>query len=84
MGGQLGLPPHHAEEADTLAETLKPIIDPGLVRFAFFDGEPVAVLGGFPDPNWALRPRWKWYGDWDTVRHRAAAARCVGTSPGSG
>ena len=21
-----------------------------------------------PDPNWALRPRWKWYGDSDAVR----------------
>ena len=55
-------------EADALAETLKPIIDPGLIRFAYLDGEPIAVLGCFPDPNVALRPRWKWYGDSDYVR----------------
>jgi hypothetical protein len=61
------LPVTH-EEATTLAETLKPIIDPELIRFAYVDGEPAAVLGALPDPNWALRPRWKWYGDSDAVR----------------
>ncbi len=55
-------------EADAVAEMLRPIIDPGLVRFAFFDGEPAAVLGAFPDPYYALRPRWRWYGDSDAVR----------------
>lgn len=55
-------------EADVLADTLKPILDPGLVRFAYVDGEPAAVLGAFPDPNWALKPRWRWYGDSDLVR----------------
>lgn len=63
-----GFLPVTEEEADALAESLKPIIDPGLIRFAFIDGEPVAVIGTFPDPNWALRPRWKWYGDSDAVR----------------
>jgi len=28
----------------------------------------VAVFGAIPDPNWALKPRWKWYGDSDIVR----------------
>jgi GNAT superfamily N-acetyltransferase len=55
-------------EAHALAESLRPIIDPGLVRFAFIDGEPAAVLGSFPDPNYALRPRWRWYGDNDLIR----------------
>jgi len=55
-------------EAYALAESLRPIIDPGLVRFAFIDGEPAAVLGAFPDPYYALRPRWCWYGDSDSVR----------------
>lgn len=55
-------------EAEMLAESLKPIIDPGLIRFAYHEGEPIAVLGCFPDPNVALRPRWKWYGDSDYVR----------------
>jgi GNAT superfamily N-acetyltransferase len=51
-----------------LAETLRPIIDPGLVRFAYVAGEPAAVFGAFPDPNWALRPRWRFYGDSDSIR----------------
>lgn len=63
-----GFLPLTGEEADALAESLRPIVDAGLVRFAYVDGEPVAVLGGIPDPNWALRPRWRWYGDSDAVR----------------
>lgn len=55
-------------EVDALVETLKPIIDPGLVRFAFYKGEPIAVLGAFPDPNYLLQPKWKFYGDSDPVR----------------
>ncbi len=55
-------------EADALANTLRVILDPGLVRFACVKGEPVAVIGAFPDPNFALRPRWQWYGDSDLVR----------------
>ena len=55
-------------EADALAETLRPIVDPGMIRFAFAGDEPVSVLGAIPDPNWALRPRWRWYGDSDPVR----------------
>lgn len=63
-----GYVPQTNAEADALAASLEPIIDPGLVRFAYHDGEPVAVLGALPDPNWALRPRWRWYGDSDVVR----------------
>jgi GNAT superfamily N-acetyltransferase len=63
-----GFLPQTDAEGETLAESLKPIVDPGLVRFAYVDGEPVAVFGAIPDPNWALRPLWKWYGDSDLVR----------------
>ena len=63
-----GYLPITPEEADALADTLKPIVDPGLIRFALVEGEPVAVLGAFPDPYFALRPRWRWYGDSDPVR----------------
>ena len=63
-----GFLPITQEEADTVAEMLRPIIDPGLCHFAFVNGEPAAVLGAFPDPYYALRPRWKWYGDSDPVR----------------
>ncbi len=55
-------------DADVLVESLKPIVDPGLIRFGYVDGEVAAVLGALPDPYWALRPRWKWYGDSDLVR----------------
>jgi GNAT superfamily N-acetyltransferase len=63
-----GFLPLTEDDADAIAESLKPIVDPGIVRFAYVGGEPVAVFGGIPDPNWALRPRWKWYGDGDIVR----------------
>ncbi len=63
-----GFLPLTEEEADTIADTLRLVIDPGLMRFAYMNGEPAAILGAFPDPNRALRPRWKWYGDSDIVR----------------
>lgn len=63
-----GFLPLTDEEADAVADTLRPVIDPGLMRFAYVEDEPAAILGAFPDPNRALRPRWKWYGDSDMVR----------------
>jgi hypothetical protein len=56
------------EEGDAIADSLRLIIDPNLVRFAYMDGEPIAVMGLIPDPNYALRPRWHWYGESDLVR----------------
>jgi GNAT superfamily N-acetyltransferase len=53
-----GFLPIEQWEVDALVEALKPIIDPGLVRFAFYKGKAVAVLGAFPDPNYLLQPRW--------------------------
>ncbi len=55
-------------EADAVADQLKPIVDPGLVRFAYVDGELAAVLGAFPDPYWCLRPRWNRFQDNDAIR----------------
>jgi GNAT superfamily N-acetyltransferase len=63
-----GFLPITEEEADSLADSLRLIVDPGIIRFAFIKGEPVAVLGAFPDPYYALRPRWRWYGDSDLIR----------------
>lgn len=63
-----GFVPISAEEGDALADSLRFIIDPGLARFVFINGEPAAVMGVIPDPNYALRPRWRWYGDSDLVR----------------
>lgn len=63
-----GFMPILPEEGDAIADTLRLIIDPGLVRFAYVEGKPAAVMGVIPDPNYALRPRWKWYGDSDLVR----------------
>lgn len=62
-----GFLPLTDDEASAVADTLKPIVDPGLVRFATVDGEAVAVLGAFPDPNWALKPTWGPAGDSDGV-----------------
>jgi GNAT superfamily N-acetyltransferase len=63
-----GFLPISDEEADAIADTLRLIIDPEMIRFAYVEGKPVAVLGVLPDPNYALRPRWRWYGDSDLVR----------------
>ena len=63
-----GFLPLTDEEADAIADSLRLVADPGLIWFAFVDGEPAAVLGIIPDPYYALRPRWRWYGDSDFVR----------------
>jgi GNAT superfamily N-acetyltransferase len=63
-----GFLPITDEEAMMLADSLRLIVDPGLVQFAFVKGEPAAVFGAFPDPNYAFRPRWRWYGDSDLIR----------------
>ena len=63
-----GFLPITEEEADAIAESLQMVADPGLVRFAYVEGEPAAVMGAFPDPYYALRPRWRWYGDNDIIR----------------
>jgi len=63
-----GFLPIEPWEADALVRTLRPIVDPELVRFAYDGDRVVAVLGAFPDPNVALRPRWRPYGDGDLVR----------------
>jgi len=63
-----GFLPITDEEAKTIADFLRMVADPGLIRFAFIKDELVAVLGVFPDPYYALKPRWRWYGDSDMVR----------------
>ncbi len=63
-----GFLPITDEEADALADSLRLVVDPNLIYFAFVRGEPAAVLGAFPDPYYALRPRWRWFGDSDLVR----------------
>jgi GNAT superfamily N-acetyltransferase len=63
-----GFLPITDEEAVALANSLRPVVDPSMIRFAFIQGEPAGVLGAFPDPYYALRPQWRWYGDSDLVR----------------
>ena len=63
-----GFLPISVEEGEAIADSLRLIIDPGMVRFAFVKRQPAAVIGFIPDPNYALRPRWCWYGDSDLVR----------------
>jgi len=62
-------------EAGTIADSLRSVADPGLLRFAAVDGETVAVLGALPDPNVPLRPRWNRLADLDVSR----ALRLVAT-----
>jgi len=55
-------------EAEAMADSLRLVADPGLLRFATINGELAAVLGALPDPNVALRPRWNRFRDLDLVR----------------
>jgi len=63
-----GFLPLMDEEVMVLADFLRLVVNPGLIRFAFVKGKPAAVFGAFPDLYQALRPRWRWYGDSDIVR----------------
>ncbi len=63
-----GFLPLTESEGAAMASSLKLVADPGLMRFAYVDGELAAVLGALPDPNVALRPRWNKLQDTDLVR----------------
>ncbi|MEI6171196.1 MAG: hypothetical protein WCQ45_01770 [bacterium] len=63
-----GFLPLTEPEGAAVASTLKLVADPGLIRFAYVDGELAAVLGALPDPNVAFRPRWNKLQDTDLVR----------------
>jgi GNAT superfamily N-acetyltransferase len=63
-----GFMPMSEDEADAMAESLRLVADPGLIRFAFVNGEPAAMMGAFPDPYYPMHPKWKWYGDSDIFR----------------
>jgi len=63
-----GFLPLTNEEADALAESLRPVLDPPLLRFATMEGEPAAVFGALPDLYVPLRPRWRWPHDTDLMR----------------
>ncbi len=55
-------------EAETMADSLKLVADPGLMRFAYVGDELAAVLGMLPDPNIPFQPRWNRLRDNDIVR----------------
>ena len=55
-------------EAEAMAASLKLVADPGLMRFAYVNGELAAVLGALPDPNVPFRPRWNRLFDTDFMR----------------
>ncbi len=63
-----GFLPLTESEGAAVAASLKLVADPGLMRFAYVDGELAAVLGALPDPYVALRPRWNRLRDTDLVR----------------
>ncbi len=59
-----GFLPLAEAEADAMAASLRLIADPGLLHFAYVEGELAAVLGALPDPYVAMRP---WRGGlWNT------------------
>ncbi len=55
-------------EAEAMADSLRLVADPGLLRFAYVNGELAAVLGALPDANVPLQPRWNRFADLDIVR----------------
>lgn len=63
-----GFLPLTEAEAAAMADTLKMVVDPGLMRFASVNGELAAVLGALPDSNIPLRPRRNRFQDTDIVR----------------
>ena len=63
-----GFLPITDEEASDIGDALRSVVDPGGVRFVFVDGEPAAMVCAVPDPNYCLKPHWRWYGDSDLVR----------------
>lgn len=63
-----GFLPLTDDECEAMANTLKLVADPGLMRFATVNGELAAVFGALPDPNVPLRPRWNRFRDADLAR----------------
>ena len=63
-----GFLPLTEEETQALANSLRPVVIPELVRFAYIKDEPAAVVGAIPDLYVPLRPRWRWPLDTDLVR----------------
>lgn len=63
-----GFLPLTDEEADALANSLRPVLVPQLLRLGLVNGEPAAVFGALPDLYVPLRPRWRWPYDTDVVR----------------
>jgi hypothetical protein len=63
-----GFLPITQAEGEILADSLRPVIIPELVRFAYIDGEDAAVFAALPDVYDPLRPRWRWPLDTEPVR----------------
>jgi len=63
-----GFLPMADAEGAAIASSLKLVADPGLIRFAYVDGELAAVVGAIPDPYVPFRPRWNRVRDADIVR----------------
>jgi len=63
-----GFLPLRDSEASAMADSLKIVADPGLIRFAHVDGKLAAVLGALPDANVPFRPRWSRWRDTDAMR----------------
>ena len=61
------LPITHAE-GEMLADSLRPVLIPEMLRFAYVGGESAAVIAALPDLYEPLRPRWRWPLDTEVVR----------------
>jgi GNAT superfamily N-acetyltransferase len=70
-----GFLPLTDEETRSLADSLRHVLVPELLRFAFVKGEPASVVGALPDLYVALRPRWRWPLDTDLMRAVRALLR---------
>lgn len=55
-------------EAEAMADSLKIVADPGLIRFAYVRDRLASVLGALPDPNVPFQPRWNRLADTDVAR----------------
>jgi len=63
-----GFLPLTNEQADILANSLRFVLAPQLLGFAYVDRELAAVFGALPDLHVPLRPRWRWPDDTELMR----------------
>ncbi len=63
-----GVSPMTEEQARELMRSLKPIIDPRLIVFAYYKGEPIGFFVNVPDINGAIRHLHGKFGFWSKLK----------------